>query len=712
MKKTLIIFLWIFFLSVAPLWAAGTCGSSANGGTNNCTGTNPWTADTHDLVDVEYCVQTCSTYGDTVNVPAGDGAVSWADELNITKHITLAGPGLANLIIDNTGLNNCQHALIRYAPDSTSMPGVTNEYGGWFEVTGFTFQNTGYLCATTSKGILVYGNDTGTANKYYRNIRIHDNKFLYFGYYYHGEAVNWANYGNPIAFWEGNWAALIDHNYFWGTDEVRTGEYADEEFAAGTIWSKGKDNGWEEWQSAEAPGSVDAIYVEDNHIKNFGGDGLVDGSWGQRIVYRFNEVSDPNQMPFGSTTDSHGNTWGVVFPASESQSITAAGVTVTRGTRLQEVYGNKYSLQLKDGTTPTRSHLASTRGGHTYYHNNRFFELPASADVRIYAYEEDCLATREAAPHKVTRGGVVYEALQDHTASTGNGPPNAAYWKTPPDTGTDKSSTWTAGAIYKADHGYDPIQCYQWSNINNTDESPYRGGTTGRFNDNDPCGLVDANEDYWEHNASFNGTAGVGIGTRALRPATCTAGVLYWSTDQGTWNGSSGTDGLHNPLGVTTSGVGDKCTATNTWNAGNDLIPYYTPYTYPHPLQDYTAPGDAENPTCTVTTNGGANYSTETAQVTIEGTATDNAGVSSVTWACVTSTPASGTATGTTSWSFSAVLDTGENVFTVTATDPSSNTGQDIITITKTAATAFGGSVGVGTGTGSMTKGSGGYFGW
>lgn len=76
----------------------------------------------------------------------------------------------------------------------------------------------------------------------------------------------------------------------------------------------------------------------------------------------------------------------------------------------------------------------------------------------------------------------------------------------------------------------------------------------------------------------FNGTTGVGFGTLANRPTTCTAnpnpsepsGVGYFATDQGVWNTSN------NGFG---QGVLYACSATNTWTA------YYTPYTYPHPLE-------------------------------------------------------------------------------------------------------------------------------
>lgn len=75
----------------------------------------------------------------------------------------------------------------------------------------------------------------------------------------------------------------------------------------------------------------------------------------------------------------------------------------------------------------------------------------------------------------------------------------------------------------------------------------------------------------------FNGTTGMGFGTLANRPTTCTtsseaafggqAGVGYFATDQG----SQGT--LY------------TCSATNTWSV------YYVPYTYPHPLVTGTVGG-------------------------------------------------------------------------------------------------------------------------
>jgi hypothetical protein len=81
------------------------------------------------------------------------------------------------------------------------------------------------------------------------------------------------------------------------------------------------------------------------------------------------------------------------------------------------------------------------------------------------------------------------------------------------------------------------------------------------------CG-VSENTDYWNYNASFDGTSGIGRGTTAPT-GNCKAGAAYWvaSTPTPTTNPN-----------VIQSGKLYKCLAENVWTA------YYTPYIYPHPL--------------------------------------------------------------------------------------------------------------------------------
>ena len=76
-------------------------------------------------------------------------------------------------------------------------------------------------------------------------------------------------------------------------------------------------------------------------------------------------------------------------------------------------------------------------------------------------------------------------------------------------------------------------------------------------------------------------------------------------------------------------------------------------------------------------------YDTADALITISGNASDNVGVSEITWA--NSAGGSGTATGTATWSISDIsLFEGENIVTVTATDAAGNQTSASLTVTYT----------------------------
>ena len=77
-------------------------------------------------------------------------------------------------------------------------------------------------------------------------------------------------------------------------------------------------------------------------------------------------------------------------------------------------------------------------------------------------------------------------------------------------------------------------------------------------------------------------------------------------------------------------------------------------------------------------------YTTESDQITIAGTASDDHNLQQITWSSSTGT--NGVASGTDNWAIDAIeLVEGANVITVTATDGAGNTAQDTITVTYTA---------------------------
>lgn len=139
------------------------------------------------------------------------------------------------------------------------------------------------------------------------------------------------------------------------------------------------------------------------------------------------------------------------------------------------------------------------------------------------------------------------------------------------------------GTIRWPNQSLEPI--YIWNNVGGV-----VAGWGGSYYANLSGGRVAANRDYYPQasgiqsssTSPFNGTSGTGWGTLANRPSTCTQGVAYFATDQGSWNTSTS-----NPYGVQLNGADGvlyKCTATNTWTL------YYTPYTYPHPLTQTGSP--------------------------------------------------------------------------------------------------------------------------
>jgi parallel beta-helix repeat protein len=90
---------------------------------------------------------------------------------------------------------------------------------------------------------------------------------------------------------------------------------------------------------------------------------------------------------------------------------------------------------------------------------------------------------------------------------------------------------------------------------------------------------------------------------------------------------------------------------------------------------------DVTPPSCEITSPMVNPYSTSTASVSIAGTASDNVGVTSVSWLNAANGQ-SGTATGTTSWIVSSIpLAYGSNLITVTSHDSAGFTSSDTITV-------------------------------
>jgi hypothetical protein len=288
------------------------------------------------------------------------------------------------------------------------------------------------------------------------------------------------------------------------------------------------------WSQPTALGDfTDVVYVEDNSftstiIKGF--QNFADGNYAARWVWRFN------------THNGHGT-------GLEAHSVQGGN----RAVRRWEVYGNSWTknassfypvLFLRGGSGVVFDNTASTQYGET--------ETILLDNVRSMGNPGDGVGACDGTSNwdQNTSGQNGY-ACRDQI---GRGP---------------DAATWSPGQAFTQPL----LPAYFFNNFKGTSQfSTTLDGHCGSATclpapGNNPAHIV-ANRDFYNYNASFDGSSGVGRGTLAGRPSACTAGVGYWATDVGEWNSRhAGADGqLY------------KCTAANTWSL------YYTPYQYPHPM--------------------------------------------------------------------------------------------------------------------------------
>lgn len=330
-------------------------------------------------------------------------------------------------------------------------------------------------------------------------------------------------------------SGLIDHVYI----ETRNGG-VDVEGLHSTDVYPGDYN----WSHPLSLGSSDAVYIEDSRfVWTSQTDGGYDLYNGAKVVFRFNALE-------GATIGDHGLD-------------SSAG----RATLLQEIYNNTSSAKSFDTYT-----FWNTRGGTQLIFNNTTSGWGQFADIRVY---------RSDSGYGWGNGNTCVSNSNWIDGNTGHGYPCRDQVGRGPETAP--ANDWpvkTTTAVYSEKL----MPTYLWANTINGSAPAYASDGSGAITVSNAANASmpnDAskyhalpNQDFYNQTASFNGTVGVGSGTLASRPGTCTAGVAYWAADQGSWN-QSGSGG---------QGVLYQCSATNTWSA------YYTPYTYPHPQQGGSQP--------------------------------------------------------------------------------------------------------------------------
>lgn len=484
--------------------------------------------------------------GDTIQGPVAGGSATWSSMLDTHKTLILDGRGCTVTLSGND-------AIRMWATNTNFNPRITN----------WTFTGTNGQGAVSAEGG-------------HPRFRIDHNTFTNLSV--RAIEIDFQSDNNYTTYPTQTYG-VIDHNTITNSNST----------PAINIYGRN-----DRWFDDPNWGSANAMYVENNTITwtsgivGPGNQDAIDGEMGSRQVFRFNEVTDGQVVchDLGSTGQA-------------------------RSCRITERYNNNFHSDVVDSNAFA---ALSYRGGNGFDFNNsipissngthgwqraistQIFRLtnPGGAGVpqnfaigaaahyvcssfhgwcstgnKTCAFNSDCasnVCNFTTSPPTDAACGTGYIRIQN---IDGPGPSPTGY-PARDQIAVSKDDPTTRAQTAAGEPNY------SWNNTDPLNGNAVITGTTAVDVLTDGS-YIQANREYYQQVTSgCSGTqaTGVCVGTLAARAANCTKGVGYWATDQGSWNqsGSGGQGQLY------------VCTATNTWTL------YYTPYTYPHPLQGGSLP--------------------------------------------------------------------------------------------------------------------------
>lgn len=487
--------------------------------------------------------------GDVIMVPAG--SATWSSSITVPKSITIQGTATTNI-----ALSASDFLVFDYHISD----------GGFQRVTTFNLSGTGAAFAIQINGKPATTNGfridhiTSTISN---NVRL-----VLIGTQADSFPPCQPNYG------------LIDHLTY-----TTGGSAADAIDIAGCN---------ENWRSATALGTNQAVIVEDSSFTYTGGGYdnatvAIDSAAGAAVVFRHNTLTNiwPSQHDTGSQPSSrsvrsyeyYANT--MTCAAGGSGNNCGAAFALRGGTGV--IWGNSITMDVagsgangfNPGSTTEIYRIATaggepfnfTSGGQTHqvmdlaYESYRLWCSLSPANV-CYSNGTSCGGALGTCTDTCTVNISTNKCLANFDGpGTGGslGYPSRDQTGVSQD-GTDASNSQTAAA--------DPTYIWLNTDPNNSGAVITSFVSVAGLDAN----FIQANREFYQQGTSFTGATGIGVGLASARPSNCTAGangpgVGWWETD-------------HTQL--------DKCTGLNTWTSG-----VYVPYTYPDPLQGVTTTNSA-----------------------------------------------------------------------------------------------------------------------
>lgn len=506
-----------------------------------------WTAASCSASDVQNAMNKAAA-GDTVVIPPCPGGQSWTSGISWTApaNVTLKGAGTTA-----TGGGDQTVIIDDYNASNTPLLSITVSSTGVFRMTGITIQ--GGSGNHANQGVLRFFGPGSI-----RLDHLHLNEITY-SPAWNGKSVNiGATVYGVMDHCVINYPAQHGIFYYNGTGT-----------AGNTTWTE-----------TAGFGSANFFFLEDNYIT---GDPVAhntrisDCYTAGKFVTRFNTLvglGGPEEHATGHAGDD-------------------------RGCRAMEYYGNFH--QQGGGQTVPNYDMVAIKSGSGLVWGNSAVGTYQNVAVLQFSRMNNVTYTQSAPPagwgycgtdfngtrsnwDQNSNSGTGYACIDQPGRGKGDLLTGSFPNKVNSTTGTIAWPNQESEPIYFWANNASPAPGYSnwYLNASNT-KSGYR--VTQNADNTRPDYSATQTPSYYPQSSGiqtskgspFDGTKGTGWGTLANRPTTCTKGVGYWATDQGSWNHSSS-----NPYGVQmngSDGVLYVCTATDTWSL------YYTPYTYPHPLQ-------------------------------------------------------------------------------------------------------------------------------
>lgn len=490
-----------------------------------------YTAKTCGRADVQSALDAASD-GDTVIVPAG--RCTWDAMISVKSIVRLQGAGQGTTNITN-GISTISY-LVTYSPTNSTANYL-------FEISGFTFS------LGANRGLFI--NQTENTTQELKQTRIHHNTFTSATY-------------SPIDIKANFKSAVVDNNIFNGYVGLQI---------VGTDAAA--------WNNLTYMfGNGDGLYLEDN-VYNMTLPAVAnDGARGSRWVNRYNTYILTGSGSYSNFWDMHGNqpsATGSMSGEIYGNNIIDSGAKMPgllgqRGGKALSFYNyssagrGDYSGVWVRNEYPDTVSPVENPAGQPQYTSDSYFWSNYNASTLLPTQFEFFIGT-------ASRGGSNYVDVSGANLSNICSP------------GSCETTAYSAKVVGGAGTGQQRIIYSMsgeritaktgWSVIPDT-SSTIRVVSDGYNEFDENNGFWTMRQGVFDGSGDFSSGGGVGCGTLANRPATCTTGVGYWATNQSCSN-------LSDMVGVAPStpisGTLYKCTAPNTWTA------YYTPYTYPHPLR-------------------------------------------------------------------------------------------------------------------------------